>query len=70
MSKSYLTEAYLKGDERQKFIQDFKDLLKEAEPDKDYVDKEVSRWGPRCMALQADGSRRRASTAGGSTLIW
>lgn len=69
MSKSYLTEAYLKGEERQKFIQDFKDLLKEAEPDKDYVDKEVSRWRPRYMMMQADGTRRRASTAGGSTPI-
>lgn len=41
MTKSYLTEAYLQGEERQKFIKDFQALLDEAEPEKEYVDKEV-----------------------------
>lgn len=42
MTKSYLTEAHLKGEERKKFIQDFQNVLDDAKDQKDYVDKEVS----------------------------
>lgn len=42
MSKSYLTETHLNGEDRDNFIQDFKKLLKGVEAEKDFVDQEVS----------------------------
>lgn len=42
LSKSYMTETYLNGADREKFITDFNALLREAEPEKEYVDNEVS----------------------------
>lgn len=40
LSKSYMTEAHLNGERRQEFIAKFKQLLADAEGEKEYIDKE------------------------------